>query len=439
MQQQTAKLNTRDDKECLQESQMSTLFYYKFKERKPFGRKTWFESANAEMSGEVPVTIKREKNESKTRKKKAKVIAVKDGTEKPNPKLVRWKKNEKHLINIKEILRHTNATPIRRYRGLGYNCCYCEEQFPEANTLKKHTTDTHKDLTKAEFMGVKFADYAVKLDITNLICKICNSPIDTLEQVMQHLKQEHKKNIYMDIPNHIIPFKFDTEVLRCYMCSNVFNKFKALLEHMHVHYRNYICDVCDAGFINNHGITNHKMAHKLGSFQCQFCPKVFKTTRTKNSHERTVHIHAHYIYKCPYCNEKFYNIKYKYSHMEEKHGTKPTVYKCNACDKIFNNANHFRSHTRRDHLLERRFKCLECDKAFFTKKSLSSHEVTHSGTREFQCDVCLKCYGRKKTLREHMRIHNDEKRFKCEHCGQAFVQKCSMKAHLKSKHGDPGF
>lgn len=359
---------------------------------------------------------------------------VKDDIQKP--KLIKLNKTEKHLINIKEILKCTNATPIRRYGGVGYSCCYCDVQLSEASALKKHTITIHEDLTQASFMKLKYPDYVVKLDITDLTCNLCNASICTLEEVMEHLKDVHKKMMYMDIPNHILPFKFDSDVLKCYMCLSVFNKFKALLEHMHVHYRNYICEICDAGFVNNHGVTNHKITHIDGSYKCQYCPKVFKSNRNKNSHERAVHINSHFVYKCPYCEEKFYNIRYKYSHMEKVHGIKATTYKCNACDKIFKNSTDFRSHTRRDHLMERPHKCTECDKAFFTKKSLKSHLVSHTGTREFQCDICLKAFGRKKTLREHMRTHEAKKRFKCELCGQRFVQKCTMKSHVKNKHKD---
>ncbi|XP_059056415.1 zinc finger protein 85-like isoform X7 [Achroia grisella] len=341
----------------------------------------------------------------------------------------------KHYINIKEILKHSNATPIRYRIGVGYSCCYCNDQYQDPAHLKEHTSKIHHDVSKACFMQRnRLFEYFVRLDITKLICKICGSSIDTLENLMMHLKSKHQVNIYTDIKNRILPFKFESETLQCCMCLNVFNKFKTLLEHMNMHYKNFLCRICDAGFVNKRQLSIHRISHKIGTFRCGYCDKVFDNLTKRRSHENRVHIYKNLLHKCGYCNLKFTVGKQKNEHIEAVHGVK-TSYNCQACERTFNCTKRLYSHIKRDHLMERLFKCTECTKEFFSAGQLKNHMLRHNGKKEYQCDICLKSYGRKYTLTEHMRIHANDRRFKCECCGQTFVQKCSWKGHMRTIHG----
>ncbi|XP_026743972.1 zinc finger protein draculin-like isoform X6 [Trichoplusia ni] len=343
----------------------------------------------------------------------------------------------KHRSNIRLILQCSNATPIRCRGGIGYACSFCGDEYPEPANLKKHTIEEHDDITISKFTPGKYlADFYVKLDITNLICKICNEKFNLLEQFIDHLINKHDKKYFNDIKNHIMAFKFDDNLLKCIYCSQNFHKFKNLQQHMNLHCRNYICEVCDAGFINKKILNCHSEAHKIGTFKCDLCPKVFDTHRKKTGHEKSVHVYASFTLKCGYCNEKFNSYRKKDIHMYEKHGVQIKTLKCSACEKTFESRNALTIHTKRDHLMERKHCCTECDMKFYGRRELDQHMVKHTGAKDFKCDVCHKEYGRKKTLREHMKIHNDDRRFKCEHCGQAFVQKCSWRSHMRSKHNE---
>ncbi|XP_059056418.1 zinc finger protein 62 homolog isoform X9 [Achroia grisella] len=344
---------------------------------------------------------------------------------------------EKQRANIRMILQYSNATPIRCRGGIGYACSFCANEYPNAADLKMHTLESHDDKTKLKFMKEKMmSSFLVKLDITQLKCTICEANIDSLEQITDHLISVHDKRMFTDIKNHIMSFKFDDEYLRCIICRTTFNKFKALQEHMNVHYRNYICDVCDAGFLNRSILLHHKETHKIGTFKCDYCSKIFDTRRKQKSHEKSVHITSNLLNKCGYCNEKFKDYRKKDDHIAKVHGVRLLARKCQACDKTFVNQTAFTIHTKRDHLMERRHNCPQCDMKFFSSSELRDHLVKHTGERQFECNVCHKSYGRKKTLREHMRIHVNDRRFKCEYCGLTFVQKCSWKGHVRSKHGD---
>uniref|UniRef100_A0A2A4K7B4 C2H2-type domain-containing protein n=1 Tax=Heliothis virescens TaxID=7102 RepID=A0A2A4K7B4_HELVI len=340
------------------------------------------------------------------------------------PKITSRSLLEKHQHNLKVILKSSNATPILRLGGVGYMCSYCFKEFPDPKDLKEHYFESHPSEQAPEgcSRSTTFSEYCIKLDITNLCCNICDTEIDNLEELSIHLQEDHEEFMYTNIPSHIIPFKFDSDQLTCCLCSRNFYRFKILLEHMHTHFRNYVCEICDAGFINKGCLSRHTNIHRKGVFPCSFCCKVFDTNIKKRVHER-VHTSSKSLNRCGYCNEGFKEHHLKEVHLFEVHGVSRMDYKCTACDRGFDTKRKLRIHVKRDHLLERKHKCLYCDMSFFTRYDVKKHMITHTGEKEFQCPVCLKAFGRKSTLVEHLRIHNDDRRFKCQHCGMAFVQK----------------
>lgn len=342
---------------------------------------------------------------------------------------------DKHLENIRNILLHSNATPIRRHTGNGYVCSFCPEHFTVPRDLKIHTQQKHDDSTKSNFMkGCTLSYYAAKLDITHLKCEICGQDIVGLEPLMNHLQFAHNKTIHTDIKNHILPFKFVGDTLKCVLCPEISDHFKLLQSHMNVHYDNHYCEICSSPFVNKRALNNHMARHKQGEFSCKFCAKVFDTNDKKFNHEKYVHIHSYKRNKCPHCDEKFTSYSQRNEHMVKLHGVEPRVLNCMACDKTFTSKEALTRHTRRDHLLERKHECEHCDMKFYGKKQLRFHMLKHTGEKQHKCDVCSKAFGRKYTLKEHLRIHTGDRRFKCEQCEQSFVQKCSWKNHMWTRH-----
>lgn len=341
---------------------------------------------------------------------------------------------KKHLQNLTMILSHSNATPFGHRGGLGYTCVFCPQQYAIPADLKAHTLATHnyQDIKK-NMKYYTFERFVVKFDVTGLQCTICENSINGIENLIPHLRG-HGKEVFTDIKSHFIPFKFDKNEFYCIHCLKTFDHFKVAYQHMSEHYRNYECDLCGMPFVTEQNFRCHTRGHSTGEFKCNYCPKVFDTYGKKMTHHNKLHLNDGKRHKCPHCNMRFKGNYNKVQHMVKEHGVEPVVYQCKACDRNFNSKPVLLRHTKRNHLMERRFECSDCNLKFFDKRTLEDHITKHTGEKNYRCDVCLKTYARSRTLREHLRIHADDRRFKCELCGQTFVQKCSLKGHMKSKH-----
>lgn len=382
---------------------------------------------------EIVITDIKEEPGAEGSPKETRIKLVKHLHDTKAPNSVTYKRLQQ---NLRQIIEHSNATPIRRVNDLDYVCAYCEYQNPNPAELKKHTIVTHgKETVVTSTKKMSAHDLLVKLDITSLTCNLCEQNLDTLEQLLEHLQSTHSKKIHTDIQNQILPFKFGSGTLTCFICDASFPTFKMLNVHVNTHYRHYVCDVCGLGFVNPNKLGKHMLTHKTGSFICSHCFKDFATNVKMKAHVKQVHGPKLRL-KCWHCDERFGDILVKEKHMTEAHGIVFPTPKCDSCDKVFIHRRALNSHIKRVHLMDRRHECLECDMKFFASAELRNHMLKHTGARHFQCEVCLKRYSRKSNLTEHMRIHANDRRFKCEHCGMTFVQKCSWRGHLRNKHGD---
>ncbi|KAG6460260.1 hypothetical protein O3G_MSEX011869 [Manduca sexta] len=343
----------------------------------------------------------------------------------------------KHKLNIDNILKYSNCTPFSNKTLAGIVCAYCKETFQKIEELRNHTRENHNGVDLIDKKRMDKNNLSVKMDITDLKCSTCMASFDVITNLKKHLSKEHDVKFYSDVHDYILEFKLtDSEMLNCALCNSTFETFKMLLQHMNGHYRNYICEVCDLGFINKHRLKNHQRTHEIGSFNCTFCDKVFSTRVRKMCHEKYTHNSgARYTTNCPHCDQSFTSYYQRNRHMFKEHNMVAASYKCNICDKSFILKSKLTAHIKKVHLMERNHICAECGQGFFIKQSLDEHMIKHNGERVFKCTVCPKAYARKKTLREHMRIHNNDRRFKCGICALAFVQKCSLKSHMLSNHG----
>ncbi|XP_063632105.1 zinc finger protein 431-like isoform X9 [Cydia splendana] len=352
--------------------------------------------------------------------------------QKPSKRATLAAEMAKHDHNFEIILRHSNATPIRGHFDTGYVCFFCTLAFPDPTDLKTHTLNSHNDIKPKR--SLRSEHYSVKIDITNLTCKICLSNYAQLTDFMHHLQVDHDQLIHTDIKNYFLPFRFDSGNVKCASCEREFTAFRNAVEHMKSHYRNYVCDICDAGYVTHANLRTHQKTHENGDNQCKECNQVYNTKSKLANHIRSVHKGQSKRYKCVHCGEKFCSLVMKNNHLVKKHGVAPKRAKCTACDKVFSNNSSLRTHYTTFHLMIKRFKCSLCNMEFSYSHDLNRHMLKHTGNRDFKCDICQKAYARKSTLTQHMMIHNNDRRYKCDHCEMAFVQKCTLNSHIRAKH-----
>ncbi|KOB72140.1 Uncharacterized protein OBRU01_12676 [Operophtera brumata] len=305
---------------------------------------------------------------------------------------------QRKIRDMKQVLLWSTATPVWSHSDVGYKCSYCELKYPRPDRLKKHTLEEHDDIAEARFLRAHyFTDVFVKLDLTALCCKLCCASFDNLDTLIAHLNLTHKKRIEADIANNLLPFKFYSETLHCGICSKTYSTFKTLEQHLNVHRKIYECKICDEIFTCKGKLQIHDNAvHKINSLPKKIIPK-------KGSN---------WPHVCKECGERFPNRYTMVVHANKVHKGPANYHNCNACDRVFELKQQLVKHIRRDHLMERRYQCSVCSKAFFTNSFLLKHEVTHSGEMKYSCNVCGKRFKFKTSLGPHMAIHSGVRRFK---------------------------
>ncbi|CAH2987561.1 unnamed protein product [Chilo suppressalis] len=345
-----------------------------------------------------------------------------------------------HAANIAALLEFSNVTAFKAKHQRAYPCFYCEKLFEDFEELRHHqsTSHTKENMTQCVLKKYRIGkpdSLVVYVDVAGLKCTICEKPMATLKELKTHLTSVHEKTMYLELSDRVIPFRVCENNFQCQICGNLYETFGSIERHMNTHYRNYVCEECDSGFVTKqrlriHGY--HMHSNKQEKYECEVCHKQFTTQQKRRIHQETVHENVK-KYKCNRCPERFNEYFRRHKHMVLVHGVAPIEYKCNVCDKCFDRRYSLSTHMR-THIQQKDVYCELCPYRCFTKVELRHHMVKHNGERIYECSICKKSYAREKTLKEHMRIHTNDRRYVCPVCGNAFIQNCSLKSHIRSHH-----
>lgn len=319
------------------------------------------------------------------------------------------------------------------YGSNKYKCFVCATPFLNVGLLKHHTIHQHSMEELKRELNNRGRDKTLKVDVSSLNCKICIYNAVNLQNLKEHLKEAHNKDIDPNYQDNIIPFKLGGKTFECQMCSETFLKIRLLIIHMSTHFNNYSCEFCGSFYISLNLLKRHLQTHESGNFPCEKCDKVFSSSSKRSVHMRGVHL-KQFPRRCPICPERFNSNYQRTKHLRIVHNQSTGLFRCETCGREYDLKAHLLLHTRSVHLKERNYECTVCPARFFSKELLNRHLVIHTGEKNFKCDVCGKAYARRKNLREHCRTHENLS-LTCAVCGLSFFDHVSLISHINTVHG----
>ncbi|XP_072943131.1 uncharacterized protein [Epargyreus clarus] len=341
--------------------------------------------------------------------------------------------------NVEYVLQYGNVTPFMWYKGR-YRCFYCAEPMKDPMLLREHTAKVHQfanielvvhDRTKNN----RNRDAAVKIDMTDISCKLCPKAVNSLEQLIHHLIIAHDAEYDVSVPNCLLPFKLDREHPSCPICNLQFVFFEYLLRHANKHHlsHDYICDVCGASFQGeNHLKMHNRYYHREGGYTCDHCGISLATLSKKSLHEKNVHMMN--LLTCPHCPETFKSPYFKKLHLANVHGVEELKIKCPYCPKVYPQESIMSRHMRRVHLREKNVECEVCGDKFFGPYDVKLHMLKHNGDKKFVCTVCGKKFSKKSNLNSHFVIHSGKRKYSCKICNKDFAHRPNLRMHFRTRH-----
>jgi KRAB domain-containing zinc finger protein len=315
------------------------------------------------------------------------------------------KKKAPGLVNIKSHKGRAHLT---------YTCDYCGDKIKYYKDIVKH-----------------FKEHTINLRYK---CKG--------EQCHQAFKSR-KKLVDHSIEVHGTKPQVVKEAFACETCGRMFDMKSAYEAHKLSHddnARNHICSICSSGFKSIGNLRRHEAIHTATrDFQCDSCPKAFKTQLALKIHTEVVHAELKVFVNCEFCKaiiqEKHLNQHIKNQHTEEGQ-EKP--FECSACGKTFRTFKLGQRHYEAVHEPKDRgvvYTCPQCPELqFYRQRDLKEHSFIHFDGTIFQCDECLKMFKSKRLLMIHRASHNNVG-FPCKMCNNVvFKTRGGRRKHMLKLH-----
>ncbi|CAF4890188.1 unnamed protein product [Pieris macdunnoughi] len=338
--------------------------------------------------------------------------------------------------NIAILLNMSTALPFKYFMNR-FRCFHCSKDFVQFDSLKEHSVKEHPhcDLKSKSMKFLKGRDISLKIDVSNLSCKVCSENYSDVPPLIDHLIAKHKAT-YDKTVEYLQSFKIAKDSITCPFCSDVFQYFRKLLEHINLLHsvENFVCAYCGQTFGNNYNYRAHiSRYHRQDSVKCMECSTEFPTVHKLSRHKARVH--GEKIYQCQQCDDKFGTQYLLKKHAIQAHSS---GHKCMYCNRVFTINSHLRNHVRRLHLKEKNFECNICSERFFDKPLLKTHLVKHIDENP----EGLEPYTSEKRRKNLQILFNNTTiipfkwrgKYLCFYCANDYTEYSDLKKHMKS-HG----
>lgn len=319
-------------------------------------------------------------------------------------------------------------------------------EFKEENSHDGSSNDKKSVKEKTMECDAFIAQWKQELE-----CVCCSTTVANFTLLRKHFRTEHpEEKCYViccqrkffhrfHIVEHI-RLHIDPDVFKCDKCGRCSTNSRNLAKHkreMHTEegkLRPFECDVCHKKFSNKTILRTHMEVHESGRDHiCSECGKGFPSENRRKIHERMVH-QADRI--CDQCGKTIHGVYALKMHLLEHAGIEKPKWPCDQCNAQLNSHSSLKRHkliTHHDGSTV--YICSECGKIFTSENALRSHKrIVHLIQRKFKCNICEKAFKFPKILREHMASHTGVDLYQCPHCPKTFKVSANMHHHRKKAH-----
>ncbi|XP_066907562.1 zinc finger protein PLAG1 [Halyomorpha halys] len=196
----------------------------------------------------------------------------------------------------------------------------------------------------------------------------------------------------------------------CEDCGKAFKTRRKLTQHKSIHSgeKRYTCEHCTKGFSSKFKLVRHMVVHsKVRDWECEACGTGFRRKDHLEAHLRQ-HCGERTVFPCQLCS-KTYTCKGSLRKHLALHSAQSGDLKCQLCQHVAPDQEaiiqHVRGHTGSrlsKSAADKKYRCSDCDRSFFTRKDAERHSVVHNRSRDFLCQFCPRTYGRSDHLSRHI-------------------------------------
>ncbi|XP_013164664.1 PREDICTED: zinc finger protein 181-like isoform X8 [Papilio xuthus] len=333
--------------------------------------------------------------------------------------------------NIILLLKYGNILPFH-WNTKGFKCFYCNKYMKDCDVLKKHTKSHVINLDNFIPKRIITKDIPVKIDVTELSCKMCSKSINTIQDLINHINSEHEQK-YDDTITCVLPFVLKKTNMKCVLCDSIYDNFNCILNHMFKNHmeHDFICQICGLTFINGVRLKRH-INNSHNGYKCQICSKIFDAFHKMLKHKHRIHgvVRSHV---CNLCSTRFDTLYKMNVHMGNVHNVEKYLIKCSYCDKVCNTKGAMLLHVQSLHP-SIKYQCDICDYTSGIRWMIKLHKRKHFDEKNYMCSICERRFGRSSNLRAHMKVHSGKFGRVCRWCRRGFIDFDTLNAHEKELH-----